>query len=61
MVDSKGIVTKKRLEAGELNEFKAPYAQDREPGDLADALEGADVMLGLSRGACVQRNGCKHG
>ena len=43
MVDSKGIVTKKRLEAGELNEFKAPYAHDREPGELADALEGADV------------------
>ena len=55
MVDSKGIVTKKRLEAGELNEFKAPYAQDREPGDLADALEGADVMLGLSRGGLVSK------
>ena len=55
MVDSKGIVTKKRLEAGELNEFKAPYAHDREPGDLADALEGADVMLGLSRGGLVSK------
>ena len=55
MVDSKGIVTKKRLEAGELNEFKAPYAHDREPGDLADALKGADVMLGLSRGGLVSK------
>ena len=55
VVDSKGIVTKKRLEAGELNEFKAPYAQDREPGDLADALKGADVMLGLSRGGLVSK------
>ena len=55
MVDSKGIVTKKRLEAGELNEFKAPYAHDREPGELADALEGADVMLGLSRGGLVSK------
>ena len=40
MVDSKGIVTKARLEAGELNEYKAPFAHDREPGDLSDALNG---------------------
>ena len=30
MVDSKGIVTKSRLEAGELNEYKAPFAHDRD-------------------------------
>ena len=29
LVDSGGIVTKKRLEEGELNECKAPFAQDR--------------------------------
>ncbi len=55
MVDSKGIVTKARLEAGELNEYKAPFAHDREAGDLADALRGADVMLGLSRGGLVTK------
>ena len=55
MVDSKGIVTKARLEAGELNEYKAPFAHDREPGDLSDALNGADVMLGLSRGGLVSK------
>ena len=55
MVDSKGIVTKARLEAGELNEYKAPFAHDREPGDLAAALSGADVMLGLSRGGLVSK------
>ena len=55
MVDSKGIVTKARLEAGELNEYKAPFAHDREAGDLADALNGADVMLGLSRGGLVSK------
>ena len=53
LVDSGGIVTKKRLEEGELNEYKAPFAQDREPGDLADAMKRADVMLGLSRGGLV--------
>ncbi len=55
MVDSKGIVTKARLEAGELNEYKAPFAHEREAGDLADALRGADVMLGLSRGGLVSK------
>ena len=55
MVDSKGIVTKSRLEAGELNEYKAPFAHEREAGDLADALQGADVMLGLSRGGLVNK------
>ena len=53
LVDSGGIVTTKRLEEGELNEYKAPFAQDREPGDLADAMKDADVMLGLSRGGLV--------
>ena len=55
MVDSKGIVTKARLEAGELNEYKAPFAHEREPGELADALKDADVMLGLSRGGLVSK------
>tara|TARA_Y100000766_G_scaffold112496_1_gene96452 strand:+ start:49592 stop:51913 length:2322 start_codon:yes stop_codon:yes gene_type:complete len=55
MVDSKGIVTKSRLEAGELNEYKAPFAHEREAGDLADALQDADVMLGLSRGGLVSK------
>ena len=56
MVDSKGIVTKARLEAGELNEYKAPFAHEREAGELADALKGADVMLGLSRGGLVSKD-----
>ena len=53
MVDSKGIVTKKRLEAGELNEFKEAFAHDIADGELADALIEADVMLGLSKGGLV--------
>jgi len=53
MCDSQGIMTKKRLEAGELNEYKARYAADRPEGDLADALDSADVFLGLSRGGLV--------
>jgi len=53
MCDSQGIMTKKRLDAGELNEFKALFAVDTEGGSLADALAGADVLLGLSRGGLV--------
>jgi len=55
MVDSNGIVTKKRLDAGELNEFKAIFAHDIKDGNLADALNGADMMLGLSRGGLVSK------
>ena len=55
LVDSGGIVTKTRLDAGELNEFKAPFAHDIADGELADALAGADVMLGLSRGGLVSK------
>ena len=53
MCDSKGIMTKNRLDDGDLNEFKAPFAVDSEDGSLADALVGADVFLGLSRGGLV--------
>ncbi len=55
MVDSKGIVTKKRLDQGELNEYKANFAHDIEEGDLASALQGADVLLGLSKGGLVSQ------
>ena len=53
MCDSGGILTEDRLEAGELNEYKAPFAHDGPSGTLADALADADVFLGLSRGGLV--------
>ena len=53
LVDSKGILTKSRGEAGELNPYKAEFALDMEDGDLASAMEGADVFLGLSKGGIV--------
>ena len=53
LVDSKGILTKSRDNAGELNQYKAEFALDMEDGDLASALEGADVFLGLSKGGIV--------
>jgi len=53
MCDSKGIISKSRLDKGELNEYKAPFARDVEGGGLADAMIGADLLLGLSRGGLV--------
>lgn len=55
MVDSKGILTKKRLLNNELNDYKAAYAHDIPEGDLAAAMVGADVLLGLSKGGLVSK------
>jgi malate dehydrogenase (oxaloacetate-decarboxylating)(NADP+) len=46
MCDSKGLITKGR--AGELNRYKAAYAQDVEASSLRDAMVEADVFVGLS-------------
>ena len=53
MCDSSGISTQDRAEAGDVNEFKQEFAADRPAGDLADAMEGADVFVGLSIGGLV--------
>ena len=48
MCDSDGIITEARAEAGDVNEYKREFARDLPEGDLADAMEGADVFVGLS-------------
>jgi malate dehydrogenase (oxaloacetate-decarboxylating)(NADP+) len=53
MCDSGGIMTKKRKDAGELNRYKAKFARDVPEGGIGDALVGADVFLGLSKGGIV--------
>ena len=53
MCDSNGIITNSRLEKGEINQYKANFAQDVLEGTLGDALNGADVLLGLSKGGVV--------
>ncbi|HJM13024.1 MAG TPA: NADP-dependent malic enzyme [Candidatus Thalassarchaeaceae archaeon] len=53
MVDSSGILTSKRMENDELNEYKSEFARDVEEGGVGDALVGADVFLGLSKGGLV--------
>ncbi|MBI4979925.1 malate dehydrogenase [Candidatus Woesearchaeota archaeon] len=47
MVDSKGVITTKRLP--ELNSYKAKYAQDTPKTTLTEALQGADVFVGVSQ------------
>lgn len=52
MTDSKGVIKKSR---GHLNETKARYATDREDvNTLEEAMEGADMFLGLSIGDILQ-------
>ena len=53
MCDSSGIITERRASAGDVNEFKEEFACDRPEGDLADAMDGADVFVGLSVGGIV--------
>ncbi|PSP78003.1 NADP-dependent malic enzyme [Halobacteriales archaeon QS_4_69_225] len=53
MCDSSGIITERRASAGDVNEFKEEFACDRPEGDLADAMAGADVFVGLSVGGIV--------
>lgn len=47
MCDSKGVVTTSR---NDLNELKREFATDRKVADLSEALRGADVFLGVSKG-----------
>jgi malate dehydrogenase (oxaloacetate-decarboxylating)(NADP+) len=53
MCDSSGIITESRAEDGGVNKYKREFATDRPEGGLADAMEGADVFVGLSIGGIV--------
>lgn len=53
MCDSRGVIYKGR-EAG-MNEQKAWFARETKARTLADALEGADIFLGLSVPGTVSR------
>ncbi|MFC7072433.1 NADP-dependent malic enzyme [Halovenus rubra] len=55
MCDSTGIITEQRANAGEVNQYKEEFARDAPEGDLADAMEDADVFVGLSIGGIVDQ------
>jgi len=46
LCDSRGVVTRSRTD---LNQYKQRFATDRPLRTLAEALEGADVFLGVSK------------
>ncbi|MFQ5536234.1 MAG: NADP-dependent malic enzyme [Gemmatimonadota bacterium] len=46
VVDSKGVIYEGRKEG--MNEYKAPFAVKTDKRTLAEAMEGADVFVGLS-------------
>ena len=53
LCDTKGVIYRGRTEG--MNQWKAAYASDTRARSLADALDGADVFIGLSvKGAVTQ-------
>lgn len=52
MVDSKGVITKKRTD---LNKYKSLFTTDRDITTLAEACVGADLFLGLSVGGALKK------
>ena len=53
MCDSSGIITAERVATGDVNDYKAAFAREIPEGGLADAMDGADVFVGLSIGGIV--------
>jgi len=52
MFDSKGLIIKSRTD---LDEYKKQFAQDGKSMNLNEAMEGADVFIGLSKGNVVSQ------
>ncbi len=50
MFDSKGAITEER---NDIDDIKRPFVSKRKIKDLKEALKGADVFLGLSKGGIV--------
>ncbi|MEF8914373.1 NADP-dependent malic enzyme [Natronomonas sp.] len=56
MCDIDGIITEERAANEDPHEYVAPFAADVPEGDLADAMAGADVFVGLSVGGIVDED-----
>jgi len=54
MCDSKGVIYKGRTE--HMNEFKEDMAVETDARTLEEALKGADVFIGLSKGGVVNQD-----
>jgi malate dehydrogenase (oxaloacetate-decarboxylating)(NADP+) len=53
LVDSRGAVTTRR---DDLNKYKQPWAVDEDIETLADALKGADAVIGNSVANCITQD-----
>ena len=53
MFDSKGLIVSSRTD---LDVHKIQFAQSCQPMDLEDAMKGADVFIGLSKGNVVSKD-----
>ncbi|MBI5324524.1 MAG: NADP-dependent malic enzyme [Ignavibacteriae bacterium] len=53
LCDSTGVIYKGRTKG--MNEFKDEFAVETDRRTLEDALKGADVFVGLSKGNCVTK------
>ncbi|MCF0245295.1 MAG: NADP-dependent malic enzyme [Ileibacterium sp.] len=53
MCDSKGIVTAENASNAEKKELAEKYNKDSKTGTLADAMKGADIFIGVSKGGIV--------
>ena len=54
MCDTGGVIYKGRTE--HMNEFKEEMAADTDARTLEEAMKGADVFFGLSKGGCVSQD-----
>ena len=60
MLDRKGVIYRGRTEG--MDQWKSSHAIETKIERLADAIDGADVFLGLSaKGALKKRYGKKNG
>lgn len=53
LLNSKGILTKENATNDDQREFLELVGIDRQPGTLKDAIAGADIFLGVSKGNLV--------
>jgi malate dehydrogenase (oxaloacetate-decarboxylating)/malate dehydrogenase (oxaloacetate-decarboxylating)(NADP+) len=53
LVDRRGVVSKDKK--GEVNKFKYAFAAETNKKTLEDALEGADVFIGVARGDLITK------
>lgn len=53
VVDSKGIIEPNRKDLNEEKVLLMSYSHSQNSGNLADALKGADIFIGLSKGGLL--------